>query len=517
MTVLIAILMLVLLASGCSLQKDAGGAAPVINKEHGNSRVFRVNLTSNPTTLDPIQASSESELLLVRALYDTLVDYQGGEVKPALAESWSYSANGRELYIKLRKDLKFSNGHPLTAADVEFSLERALGTGASPYTPLVTAFIGNQSSVVSSIELVNPSALIIRFPSSRRDFIEMLAHTCFSIVSKEEVEQNHLAAPGTYFTSSTNFAGSGSLRMVDWVDSKELTLEPNPHYYGGTPKLDRLELVIDSSVETTMYDFGAENLDLVYLQSGDVKTLELEYPFIGERLAYGLTSMVYFLYLNPQTELLKSLEARRAVVAAIDLSQLAEASEMFEVSEFPLGRPSRGNGLYTGSPRTLFSSFSNGKPQMTVSFPPGDVSRFIAENLKNQLEHSLGIKVNLKESPEANPVLFDGSAHLSLIPWVVPSSGKTAFYPYFYGKGLNPFVNGNYLGEAGRGYFQQAGITADPQQREKDYALISDEICRECLLVGLVDVKNLYAVQEGIRIPAGLEGILGIGSQKSDS
>jgi len=512
-------LLLSLLLTGCNSTTDNVGPAPVVSETAQTLKVFRVNLTSNPSTLDPALATSESELLLVRALFDTLVDFRNGEIQPALAESWTYSENGRLLTIRLQDGLKFSNGRLLTAADVEFSLERILdGSVASPYGSLLSASIGGRDAVINSIQAIDTSTIIISFPSPRRDFIELLAHPCFSVVCKDEVLKNQ-TGEGTYF-SGTAFPVSGPLKMVEWIDNRSITLEPNKHYYAKNAGFDRLELVIDRSEEITMYDFGAHNLDMVFLQAADLEKMGMKYPYITKQIDFGSPLVTYFLSLNPQTQLLKNFEIRQAVVSAIDQDQIMEASEVFEVTESPLGRLSRGTGLYIGNPRMLFESVAPGagsKQVLTLSYPPGEVSYSIADNLKKQLESSLGITVNLKETAAPKPYLYDQSAHLSLIRWVVPTPAKSAFFSYFYGEGVNPFINGNAVGEAGQNYFKQAGTLESAADRDQYYTLISEELSRTFLVCGLVNVKTLYALQEKTTIPAGLEDVLGIYNKEVSS
>ena len=72
------ILFVIMAAVGYSSEKETGDVLSTSGVESSNENVFKVNLTTNPITVDPAKAVSESELLLVRALYDTLVDYQGG-------------------------------------------------------------------------------------------------------------------------------------------------------------------------------------------------------------------------------------------------------------------------------------------------------------------------------------------------------------------------------------------------------------------------------------------------------
>lgn len=503
-------LFLSLLVTGCSSKPNTGVITPVAGERYKSLKVFRVNLPSNPSTLDPAQAYTESELLVVRALYDTLVDLRDGEVKPALAESWTYSEGGRVLTIKLREGLKFSNGKALTAADVEFSLERVLdGGAASPYAPLLTAFIGGRETVTSSIQAVGQSTLSIRFPAPRRDFIELLAHPCFSVVSMEGVQEKIQTGRGNYF-SGTAFPVSGPFKMVEWINNRSITLEANDKYYHKPAQVDRLELFVDRSKDITMYDFGAHYLDMVYLQTADLQKMSLEYPHLFEQFDFGSRSVKYFLSLNPQTQLFRNIEARQAVVSALDLTRLMEASEIFDISQGPLSPLSPEKGLYTGNPKMLFDSYASAEASqvVTLSYPSGEVSKFIAESLKNQLENSLGITVSLKAAVFPRPYLYDQSAHLSLVRWVEPSSAKSSFFSYFYGQGPNPFTNGTFVGDAGLGYFNQAGSSETADQREKYYSLMAEQLAKEFLVYSLVDVKTMYALQEDTVIPVGLEDIL---------
>lgn len=508
---LIMVIVLVLLVTGCSSSEEIPVAYTEADPKQ-DSGVFRVNLTSNPATLDPALAVTDSELLLVRALYETLVEIHEGEIQPALAESWRYSDDGRELYIRLRKDLKFSNGKAITAADVEYSIERlTMVSPPSPYASFVTAFLGGSGSVVNSIQVIDNSNLVIRFPVARRDFVEMLAHPCFSVVSQEDMETGTPVRGGTYFAPTMPFASSGPLSLVEWINDRSIALEPNKQYYAEAPKIDRLELVIEDNFEVTMYSFGTQTLDLVYLQQADLEKLTMEYSFIEDQLSIGPANAVYFLSFNSRMPVFRGLETRQAVISAINLSSLVEAGQLFEVSESPLGTLSRNNGIYSGSPRALFNQFASGifNNELVFSYPKDEVSRFIAENLKGQIEDALGITVRLQEMASHSPLLYDDAAHLSLVRWDIPTVGKNAFFPYFFGQGVNPFVYGNPVGQTALGNFRQAGAF-DTDRKDYYLNLIADEISGQFLLYSLVDARTLYAIQEDTDIPEGLREILGI-------
>jgi peptide/nickel transport system substrate-binding protein len=77
--------------------------------------------------LDPVHTAQNADIWVSLNLYDTLTQPadDGKSVVPGLASSWDVSQDGKTMTFKLRPDLKFADGSPLTADDVKWSLERA--------------------------------------------------------------------------------------------------------------------------------------------------------------------------------------------------------------------------------------------------------------------------------------------------------------------------------------------------------------------------------------------------------
>jgi hypothetical protein len=126
--------------------------------------------------IDPSNAphpSNESERLVFRQLYETLVraDCQG-RAGPGLAASWQLDANGRTWIVTLRENARFSDGTPVTAADVQASWTRE-GTGGE-LRPHV-------SGLVQSVVVVGDRALAIALRSQRVDVPLALAHPDLAI------------------------------------------------------------------------------------------------------------------------------------------------------------------------------------------------------------------------------------------------------------------------------------------------------------------------------------------------
>ena len=110
---------------------DPGGKT-----EAPQEQVFRFNLHSNPPTLDPGVAQDNVGFAVLTGLYEGLArSDENGKAIPGTAEKWDISPDGLKYTFHLRKDAKWSNGDPVTAADFEFAWKRVLDPKTEPAPP----------------------------------------------------------------------------------------------------------------------------------------------------------------------------------------------------------------------------------------------------------------------------------------------------------------------------------------------------------------------------------------------
>lgn len=95
--------------------------------------ILKLAQTQDLVSLDPIATSDNASIFAQLLVFDTLLrpSKDATKLEPGLAESWQVSADGMTYSFKLR-EAKFSDGTPVTAADVVFSLKRA-GSDASSW------------------------------------------------------------------------------------------------------------------------------------------------------------------------------------------------------------------------------------------------------------------------------------------------------------------------------------------------------------------------------------------------
>ena len=150
---------------------------------------------------------------------------------PALAERWEVSADGRAMTFHLRADARWSDGHPVTARDVEFSLraQRAAEV-AWPYA--------DSKRVVAALEVLDERTVrfLLAAPGPYRlvdvnDGHVLPAHAWGDIPFAEW--------RGAADRFRERLATSGPYRLAAWQPGLELELEPNPTYAGPGPAPDR--------------------------------------------------------------------------------------------------------------------------------------------------------------------------------------------------------------------------------------------------------------------------------------
>ena len=150
-------LFVALLITACSSdesEKFPVKSTPEIRED--GSTVLRRGNGAEPESLDPHQARSVPAANVLRDLYSGLVQISpSGAIKPADAESWEVDDDERVYTFKLRDDLRWSNGEPLTAQDYVYSLRRSVdpATG-SPYAQLHTP-------IVNANAIINMSYILI--------------------------------------------------------------------------------------------------------------------------------------------------------------------------------------------------------------------------------------------------------------------------------------------------------------------------------------------------------------------
>lgn len=271
---------------------------------------IRIGSPYRTTTLDLMRSAAAGNIETYGQLYARLLRRdEAGELAPGLAESWTVSEDGTTIRLTLR-DAKFSNGEPITAEDVVFSLTRVRDHDESAYpAPLQT---------MKEVTAEDDRTVVITLEHPFAPFLGNLEVFNAGIVSKADVEARGEDA----FTS--NPATSGPYMVADWRVNDRLVLAPNPHYWrDGYPKNEGAELVEVAAENTRVSMMLTGELDaareIPWSQVADLKSRE------GISMPLEPSTVIFMVLLNHAAPPFDELKVRQAAAMALDTEAVTQA------------------------------------------------------------------------------------------------------------------------------------------------------------------------------------------------
>jgi len=284
--------------------------------------------------LDPAKATDYADSVLMFNVYDTLVlARQGGPgVVPHLAESWE--TDGKTYTFKLRQDVKFQSGNPLTADDVVFSFDRmkAIGQGLS--------YLFAQ---VEKAEAVDQHTVRFSLSSAYSPFLSALQR--LPIVDKKLVMEHLGDGEGEMKDwgqawLSTNAAGSGAYKVVSHNPQEETVMQKNPDYFLGVPDKApdtvRYRYGLEAATVRTLIAQGEHDISSQWLPPEVLKSLAAD----GAQLLRESGGSEFYIKLNTAKPPLDDVNCRLALTYAFDYEA---AIKMVAITdEVSQGSPSTG-------------------------------------------------------------------------------------------------------------------------------------------------------------------------------
>ncbi len=250
-------------------------------------------------TLDPRLTRDTTASRTADLIYAGLVHITPSlEAVPDLAESWE-NPDPQTFIFKLRPDLTFSDGSPLTADDVVF-------TYTTLTNPDFSAPARALYSPITAVEAVD--ALTVKF-TLNAPYAPLLSYLDVGIVPKALVESGHDLA--------LNPVGAGPMKLVSWNRGSEIRLEANEAYWRGAPTMDNVTIRIIGDNSARSQAFEAGDLDVIQspLAPQDIERLAADDRF-GHVIVAGLG--VNYINFNTKDPLLADPRMRQAFSMLID-------------------------------------------------------------------------------------------------------------------------------------------------------------------------------------------------------
>jgi peptide/nickel transport system substrate-binding protein len=228
---------LAVLTAGCGGGNDQGGAT-------GNG-VLSVGVTAELgrlESLNPMASNLFGSWLARQLVYPSLVQLDGATLKPAWAESWEASADGRVYTFSLREG-SWSDGTPLTADDAVWTARAILAHKDSSAGLVAFALEG-----VESVAAPDPNTFVVTYAQPRAPgALSALAY--FSVLPKH-VWESHVDDLASFHPEDELPVVSGGPFTVTEFDPDGTTIfEPNSGFYGAKPKVNAVGIQVFQNQE----------------------------------------------------------------------------------------------------------------------------------------------------------------------------------------------------------------------------------------------------------------------------
>jgi peptide/nickel transport system substrate-binding protein len=219
----LAVLVTAAIATGATTKSSAPTATLVVD------RSFEIK------TADPQRAFEPTAAIVDRGIYDTFFTYKGGDLahpRPLLVQSYTASKDAKTFVFRLRRNVRFADGTPLTAADAVFSFNRLINLKGNPSFLLDGVTVSSRGRYTVVLRSKTPNAAL---PS-------ILTNTSLGIVNSRLVRRHGgTAALGAdkndkaerwFNSAASRGAGSGPYLLQRYSTTSQITLVPNPRYWG---------------------------------------------------------------------------------------------------------------------------------------------------------------------------------------------------------------------------------------------------------------------------------------------
>jgi len=269
------------------------------------------------STIDPAKISDYTDYMAAVNLYDGLVNVDSkGNLVPELAESWTVSEDAREVVFKLRDDAKFSDGAPVQASDVVYSVERLLRINQGPAN--LFADVLAPGAVVA----VDPKT--VKFTLSKT-FAPFLATVPAIMVLNEKVLKANEGSDDGQTYLSTNVAGAGAYTLKSWDRGAQMTIVRDPDYYKGfgAGPIDEVHWIITND-EATVRSLAASGELTMTSQFQSPETYKALLDMGRFEVVAQDTSTAFYLKLNTKVPPTDDVHIRRAIALATDYQTIRD-------------------------------------------------------------------------------------------------------------------------------------------------------------------------------------------------
>jgi ABC-type transport system substrate-binding protein len=299
-------------AAALALAVGLAGCASGSNGEGGGAvaadQTLTIGFSAEPpgfkTGVDQGSANRQLITLVRRGLLSYGPD---GDVIPALASDYEVSEDGLTYTFTLRDGLAFSNGDPLTSADVKRTFEylAVAENGAADQTSFAN---------IAAIDASDDATVVLTLAEPQTALPKVIANPLNAIVPEEAVDADGVPI------------GAGPFMVTDYTKGVSYTLEADPNYYDAdSVELEEIEMTFMADAQTRVKALVSGQVQFIdYVPAADYATLE-NADGVTLDTAHGLYGALQF---NLTEGPLAVPEVRQAIAYALDLEAINEVGTL---------------------------------------------------------------------------------------------------------------------------------------------------------------------------------------------
>src|SRR5215472_2885054 len=247
-------------------------------------------------------------------LYDQHIAQNSlNDIRPELAESWAWSADGKKLTFKLRQGVKWHDGKPFTSADVKCTFDMLMGKSQQKFRQNPRKAWYEQ---VDEVSVNGDDEASFKLKRPQPSLLALLA-SGYTPVYPCHVSPAQMR---------TNPIGTGPFKFVEFKQNESIKLAKNENYWKkGLPYLDGIEFTIISNRATAVLAFVAGKVDMTFpteMTKALVSDIKKQDP--SAICEIGPINVSTNLIINRENPPFNNIELRKAMALAIDRKSMID-------------------------------------------------------------------------------------------------------------------------------------------------------------------------------------------------
>ncbi len=216
-----------------ALGQDGGNGTSTTNTDSGGKTALRIGWQQDPRTLNPFVGLDEEDWNIWSINYDLLVNFSPDDLSPApgIAKTWDVSEDKKTVTFHLDPDKIWSDGKPVTSADVKWSLD-VLGKNGAGFT--------GYTSNVSSIETPDAETVVIK---TKRPDARLVGGLYVYILPKHVWDKVPVSQLTGSYQPPLPMVGSGPFVATEFSHGHIVTMSKNPYWKGPQPSFDQIQFI----------------------------------------------------------------------------------------------------------------------------------------------------------------------------------------------------------------------------------------------------------------------------------